>query len=88
MRTTKELLEVMLENIDRLESGLCYYAAALARNDIISYSEYEHIIKYLDACLPERKYRGRYLNSLDYSFPYGEKEPRIKWLKEQIDKLK
>lgn len=33
MRTTKELLEVMLENIDLLESGLCYYAAALARND-------------------------------------------------------
>lgn len=88
MRTTKELLQVMLDNIDMLESGLCYYVAALSRNSIISYSEYDHLIKYLDACLPDRKYRGIYIDRLEYCFPYGEKEPRIEWLKQQIEKLK
>jgi hypothetical protein len=88
MRTTKELLEVMLENIDSLHSGLCHLTYLLrAEYDIIEFSEYEFLGKFLEENLPVQKYTPP--DSFDemYSFPYGEKQPRIDWLKQQIEKL-
>ncbi len=81
MRTTKQLLEVMLENIDMLKSGLCRLSHNLYYyTDKMSYNEMGNVQYYMSLFLPETKADG-------YCWPIGEKEPRIKWLKEQIEKL-
>ena len=89
MRTTKELLQVMLENIDRLDMGLCKLSSVLYYDlKLIDEAEFEIIDSYLIGNLPERKETGFIPRIAIYSWPKGEKEPRIKWLKEQIEKLK
>ena len=88
MRTTKELLEVMLENITLLRGGLCTYAWDLYTDwKYISFDEWRVLNDYLHYNLPERTFY--FIGDVPrFSFPYGEKEPRIKWLKEQIEKIK
>lgn len=85
MRTTKELLEVMLEVMlekpNLLNTGLCNLINALLDNDYLSLYEHEKISLFLEANLP------RYRFNTVYCWPVGEKEPRIKWIKEQIEKL-
>lgn len=87
MRTTKELLEVMLENIDSLESGLCIliHKLVFVTNDI-SFEEHVRLDEYLKENLPDKTFSYEY-DPPRFSFPWGEKEPRIKWLKEQIQLL-
>jgi len=59
MRTTKELLEVMLKNICYMEYGLCGLIGVLLRHRKITISEVDVL----------------------------NKQPRIDWLKQQIEKL-
>jgi hypothetical protein len=78
MRSEKELLQILLDNMDLLDTGLCRLSGYLRITGVISIEE-ELLID---------RYFTRTLDVLfTYSFPEGEKEPRIKWLKEQIDKL-
>lgn len=77
MRTTKELLEVMLENIDKLKEGLCLLSLDLRCADLITRDEDMIIMLYLE----------NNIKSSRFAWPVGEKEPRIKWLKEQIEKI-
>jgi hypothetical protein len=43
MRTTKELLEVMLERQDKFRLGLCIWNQELRLCNIISSHEYSHL---------------------------------------------
>ena len=88
MRTTKELLEVMLENICYLESGLCLLASDLAhRHNTISIPELFRLNNYMHNYLPAHTFFYRNDRISRSSFPFGEKQPRIDWLKQQIEKL-
>lgn len=88
MRTTKELLEVMLENIDKLESGLCKLNSRLHDYKIFSLREAHEVYVHFAYNLPAKRHRLPDTRLIVYCWPCGEKEPRIKWLKEQIEKLK
>ena len=74
-RSIKVLLQIMLDNIDRLECGLCILAV-----DLFDYEEETDVLKYIEEHRPR--------NSPDsYYWPIGEVKPRIKWLEYHIKKL-
>jgi hypothetical protein len=79
MRTDKELLQVLLDNIDKLEYGLCGLATTLWLNYIISYKELEVIRNIIESNKPK--------NALFFYFPIGQKQPRIEYLQKLIDAL-
>lgn len=83
MRSEKELLQILLNNINYLDTGLCKLSQFLFAIDKINWREfnfiidllYENITDYYYACNPNR-----------YFFKPGLKQPRIKYLKELIEK--
>ena len=85
MRTTKELLQLLLDNKYYFCDGLCGLAVYLYYNKIISKKEYLYIKKYLHSLnvITLRKLFG-----CSYFWIEGEWEPREKWLKSKIKKLK
>lgn len=96
MRTIKELLQVMLKRKDLFESGLCYWAAKLRRQGIISIQEEEALASYIGSNRPDyfswtnfiENYSGvSYGRPSLYFFPYGKIKPRIYWIKKHIKRL-
>lgn len=85
MRTTKELLQILLNNKCYFENGLCVLAFNLWYNKIISKKEYLYIKEYLNSSnvITLRKLFGS-----PYFWIKGEWKPREKWLKSKIKKLK
>lgn len=84
-RSTKELLQVLLDNIHLLKFGLCYLAADLYESDKLSYSEYHRLSNYISSNRLKSIHRFLYPTSV-YHYRKGAKRPRIKWLKKQIRK--
>lgn len=82
MRTIKELLEVMVNNKQHFNSGLCGWCLRLRLYDIINGGEYNQLLSYI------RKNRPflTHLNLSAYYWKIGRLEPRIKWLKKHIKK--
>ena len=85
MRTEKELLQVLLDNMDKFETGLCLLSGALQRGKIITMTEEFSIFRYIEGNAPKMNYNKVILSV--YKWPKGEKQPRIDWLNEQIQKL-
>jgi hypothetical protein len=85
MRTTKELLEVTLENIDKLETGLCKLVYDLADEHKITKDEYLWLRIYINNN-PPRNLQNILNMWDDYYWRLGKVEPRIKWLKKHIEK--
>lgn len=88
MRTTKELLEIMLQNIIVFKYGLCYMASCIRRRGLINDSEYLFLLGYIGNNRPS-KYSsiGAYLSTdSNYYWPKGWKRPRVRWLKHHIKK--
>jgi hypothetical protein len=79
MRTEKELLQILLDNMNLFTTGLCILSWRLSNDEIITQKEEEFIDEYISSNL----LHGRF----GYAFPRGEREPRIKWLKQQIKQL-
>ena len=76
-RSIHELLIVMRDNFDEYyEWGLCVLANNLYAYDIYSYKELCILMRYINENRPNQE-RG-------WSWTIGEKEPRKKWLDEQI----
>lgn len=97
MRTNKELLQLLLDNIDKLGTGLCALAQRLNDEDIMSYNDWDKVNFYIYKNKPfyYRLRRSLWLvislpEHMSYSFfwPIGQKEPRIKWLEQQIKRCK
>ena len=82
MRTNKELLQLLLDNIDRLQFGLCHLVNTLRIREEITNKEYEHLHKIINCNPPAIR------TSFSYYWPIGRQEPRIKWLEQQIKKCK
>ena len=85
MRTEKELLQVLLDNMDRFETGLCHLTGILNIEGVITFEEEFIIDEYVYENSPEEFYIDEY--DIHYKWVKGEKQPRIDWLNEQINKL-
>lgn len=84
MRTDKELFQVMLDRIDMFKTGLCGLACDLHDVGIITLDERRHIIQYVN------NYKHTHLKYMfrrnAFMWTMRVVEPRIKWLKQQINK--
>jgi hypothetical protein len=78
MRTTKELLYLVKQTVqEERVSGICVAVTLLWLEGTISNEEYCTTKDFLFFSLPERVFKM-------YCWEPYEKEPRIKWLDEQI----
>ena len=85
MRTTKELLTVMLTNIKLFKGGLCGLVWRLEDDGIINSNEYLHLLDYM---AKHRPMNLRRITNHTYYWRIGKSKPRIKWLKKHINKNK
>jgi len=89
MRTGKELLQLMLENKNRFETGLCYWVITLYSRAIINKNEYELIKYYIKNNRPSMFSSLSAFKNIrsNYYWEKGDITPRIKWINKQIEKL-
>lgn len=90
MRTIKELLQIMLDNPQHFETGLCRWANYLYSGELITSEEYRVLRNYIKTNEPFIFSSFDVLNQRISSSPYywevGKIEPRIEWLKKHINK--
>lgn len=87
MRTTKELLKVVLNNINMITGGLCGIVNELYNIDIISFEESKKLLEYIKDNRPQkgsRLYQYRSPITIAWYWTICAKEPRIRWLKYHI----
>jgi hypothetical protein len=78
MRTTKELLSLVKQTIqEKRVSGICAAITLLAYKETIPPEEHYKLNSFIKTTLPPRIFD-------EYCWKMYEKEPRIKWLDEQI----
>jgi len=80
MRTRKEILQLLLDNINLLQLGLCGLAWRLDNLRMISLEECLDIREYIKSQRPKKTYKG-----YDYYWMPGNVKPRINWLKKHIE---
>jgi hypothetical protein len=78
MRTEKELFELMLTRPDLFNYGLCNWVRLLYGIDLITCDECVLLLNYLKASEPTKRM---------YWWQPCKIEPRIEWIKQQIEKL-
>lgn len=81
MRTHKELLVILLDNIHLLKTGLCSLIFDLYTVGMITMAERFEIRYYIYNNRPSNLYS---IFSTRYFWKKGARKPRIKWLKNQI----
>lgn len=81
MRKTSELLQVVKDNMELLRTGLCLLGLRLFVEGLLTEEEDAEVDRYVKINGPPESFYG-------YRWPNGEKEPRIIWLTEHIEKLK
>jgi hypothetical protein len=88
MRTIKESLEVMLENKDLFNKGLCNWAEKLYYRNIITGSEQSKLKNYIDENRPfmlsSISTMCEIIKHTDYYWKEGDIKPRIKWIQKHI----
>jgi hypothetical protein len=91
MRTTKELLEVMLEHQDKFTFGLCSWASNLKRYKVINFNEWRTLQVYIKNNRPTvfSSWYNFYTSTCGSAYYWEARniKPRIKWIKEHIKKL-
>jgi hypothetical protein len=81
-RSDKELLIILRDNIDKLNTGLCFLITELHSEGLITEKEREKLRFYVSMHRPIAPKWEHY-----YFWQPRNKESRIKWLNEQINKL-
>src|SRR5574343_263501 len=89
-RSLEELLQIILDNIEGLETGLCGLVGDLRRNGTLTTTEADVLLTHISYNRPSKfssilAYINRYSC---YYWPEGLKYPRKKWLKKQIKQVK
>jgi len=82
MKSEKELLRLLLFNIDMLRTGLCHLATELMWEGKITERERDKIWHYINLNRPQNGKPRKY-----YYWNSGEKEPRFEWLNQELNKL-
>ena len=83
MRSDRELLQLLLDNKEYFEYGLCIQSASLYSIDKISKEEHLRIRYYLSTNVNTTRKR----RCAGYYWPRGKWKPREKWLISEINKL-
>jgi hypothetical protein len=78
MRTEKELFELMLTRQDLFKYGMCDWVDRIYVNDCITVKECDLMHNY---------FKSNKLNERIFWWASREIEPRIEWIKQQIEKL-
>ena len=88
-RTIKELLQVMLDSQHLFRRGLCQWTNDLHYSGLISFSESKVINTYIQTNKPSlfSSFQAFICYGEAYFWFIGDIEPRIKWLKQHINKL-
>jgi hypothetical protein len=81
-RTIKELLQLMLDNKDLFETGLCRWDVELSHKNLINFNENVLLRDFIKNNKP-----SDYKENSPYYWEVFDIEPRIKWLEEHISKL-
>lgn len=86
MRSIKELLQLMLDNQESFDKGLCHWVKYMYIDGLISNKEFMLLSSYIDINPPfiykiYRRHRG-------YYWKPGNIKPRIDWIKKHIKKNK
>lgn len=91
MRTTKELLQLMLDNEQLFFTGMCDWICDLEESEIITYREFSHLRCYIGANEPVNNWLYRLFKIFCYTygfwFPEGWLWPRRRWIKQHIKLL-
>ena len=84
-RSIKELLQVMLDNIENLSGGLCSLGFHMMAYKTITSDELQLLLEYIIKNRPYNLYRifGIYKS---YYWKPGKIKPRLRWLKRHIKK--
>lgn len=77
----KEILEILLNNIGRLKTGLCGLAYVLYHDNKINLDQYDEFCLYIKK---NRPINFRFWDHDLYYWKVGDKKPRIEWLKKHI----
>jgi hypothetical protein len=81
-REVKELFQILLDNRELYQNGICGWALECKKVFLMSLDEYYEIIDYLVVNLQGVKFEGG-----DLCWREFDVESRIIWIKEQIEKL-
>jgi len=100
MRTDKELIQILLENINLISDvkGLCFLITALLYKDIISINESKRLNEIINKYIvnkntikvffvDKRRVKSSQMYYSDYFFPPREIEPRKKYLEYLLEVL-
>lgn len=83
VRTDAELLQILLDNIGNLRTGLCHLMKILTYDGIINSYEKQRLRLIIDNEIPDYDF---YVWSAGFYFQSGLIKPRIKYLKALIIK--
>ena len=91
MRTIKELLQIMLDNPQHFEYGLCMWAINLCEEGLITGKERKLLKDYIKVNEPFifssfDVFKEKVIDQSYYYWGIGKIEPRIEWLKKHINK--
>lgn len=89
MRTTKKLLQIMLDNTDCFKDGLCNWVSKLYFKDIITLEERRFLTKYISSNKPFLlgnfyRFFSWLARCEAYYWEPHKIKPRIKWIKKHI----
>jgi hypothetical protein len=89
-RTIKELLQLMLDNQNLFERGLCHWNDILYRKCLITKKERTKLYVYIQDNRPSMVSSIEAFISRDseYYWKFGNIKPRIEWIKKHIKKNK
>ncbi len=85
LRSIKELLQVMLDNLILFDNGLCYWATELYHEELISYEERRILMNYIQNNKPSFSSITSLVTG-GYYWRAGKINPRIKWINKHINK--
>jgi hypothetical protein len=85
LRSIKQLLQVMLDNQNLFDNGLCYWVTEVYHEGLISYEERAILLKHIQNNKPSFSFIRIFVTG-GYFWKAGDIKPRIKWINKHINK--
>ena len=86
-RSYRELFQLMIDNHELFNTGLCTLIGRMWENDIIIYDELVKLIKYIKSHRPKKgKHYDPFMKDSIWFWKRNEWPPRLAWLLDQIKK--
>lgn len=82
--TNKQIIILLLDNLEYLESGLCALSLSHQMFSLVGYPNIKHIRNWVDKNKPNTIHRAKTVCLLLYSWPQGSVDHRYYWLKSKL----